>query len=158
LQILEQSALPGTPSGKTATVNEWLQMGLISADEGKELLNMPDIKSELSMSLATKDSVLSAVECIIDDGDWYPPHPFLDLNLAMRLAVASYTRAEREGVPELNLEMLARYISELQQLQALAAPPPAPMAPPGAGGAPMGGPGLPDVSGQMQGVPAMPGQ
>lgn len=153
MQILEQSALPGTPSGKTATVNEWLQMGLITPDEGKELLNMPDIQSELNLSLATKDSVLSAVECIVDDGEWYAPHPFLDLALAARLAVASWTRAEREGVPEDRLELLARYIDELEQLTALAQGP-APAAPPA--GPPMGGPALPDVAGQMGGVPALP--
>lgn len=156
LQVLEQSALPGTPAGKTATVNEWLQMGLITSDEGKELLNMPDLKAELSLSLATKDSVLSAIECIADDGEWYAPHAMMDLALATRLALASYTRLEWEGLPEERLEMLARYIEELRALTELAAPP-APAAPMGAPPLPGAAPGLPAVPGVMPGVPAMPG-
>lgn len=155
LQVLEQSALPGTPAGKTATVNEWLQMGLITPDEGKELLNMPDLKAELSLALSTKDSVLSAIECIADDGDWYAPHAMMDLQMATRLALASYTRLEWEGLPEDRLEMLARYIEELRSLIELSAPP-APSAPMGAA-MPGAAPGLPAVPGGMGGVPQLPG-
>jgi hypothetical protein len=149
MQLLEQSALPGTPSGKTATVQEWLQMGLISIDEGKELLNMPDVKAELSLSLSTKNSVLSAIESMADEGEYPEPHAFMDLALAARLAMASYTRMEQEGLPDDRLELLAIYISDLQALTEAAAPP---MAAPA--GMPMAGsPGLPDVAGQLAGTP-----
>lgn len=155
LQVLEQSSLPGTPSGKTATVSEWIQIGLVDRDEGKELLNMPDVKAELSMSLATKDSVLSAIECIADEGEWYAPHSMMDLALAARLAMASYTRLEWEGLPEDRLEMLAKYIEELRNLTALATPPAQTMVPGGV--MPGSAPGLPAVPGGMAGVPVMPG-
>jgi hypothetical protein len=126
MSLLEQSALPGTPAGRTATVGEWLQLGLVTTDQGKALLDMPDIKANLSLTLSTQDSVLSAIECIAEDGEWYAPHPMLDLQLALQLAVASFTVLEREGLPEARLETVARYIEDLRAMQEAAQPPPAP--------------------------------
>lgn len=135
LENLPQSALPGTPSGKLATINEWLQMGLLSGDEAKQLLDFPDLKGDLGYALSTHDSVLSAIEAMADDGEWFPPHAMLDLQKAVPLALAAYTRLEWEGLPENRLELIARYVDALRELTQLAAPPANTNAAPGAGGA-----------------------
>lgn len=123
LETLPQSALPGTPSGKLATVNEWLQMGLLSQDEAKALLDFPDLKADLGLVMSTQDSVLSAIEAMADDGEWFAPHTMLDVAKAVPLAMAAYTRLEWEGLPEPRLELIARYVDALKEIATMAQPP-----------------------------------
>jgi hypothetical protein len=124
LEVAPQSGLPGTPSGRKAAVSEWIQIGLCSPDEGRELLGMPDLKSADDEKFATRDSVLSAVEQMADDGIYTPPHPLLDIQQAKKLIASAFSRLEWEGCPETNLELIARYASQLLALEAATMPPP----------------------------------
>jgi hypothetical protein len=117
MQMAPQSALPGTPSGRRATIAEWIQQGLVTADEGRELSGIPDIKSNYDERFATRDSVLSAIELMADDGKFVMPHPLLNLGEAKKLVASAYTRLEWEGCPEDNLELVARYASALLMLE-----------------------------------------
>lgn len=116
LKIMPQSALPGTPAGRIATVESWLAVGLITPEEGKELLDFPDVKNFQSDQQAIRDCILSAIESIIEDGEYVPPEPIMDLGLAMRLCQVAYNRHRWEGAPESHLEMLAEYIDAVEYM------------------------------------------
>lgn len=126
MQILPQSALPGTPVGRIATVESWLKAGLVTPEEGKELLDFPDIQEHQSLAHATRDAILYAVETMIeaDEGDadayadaYVPPDPLIDLDLAEQLVTASYHRFTWEGAPEANLEHLTRYLADIDHMR-----------------------------------------
>jgi hypothetical protein len=128
LENLPQSALPGTPSGKLATVSEWLQMGLLTPEEAKGLLDFPDLKANLGLMMSTQDSVLSAIESMADEGEYWAPHPMLDIGKATALAMAAYTRLEWEGCADDRLELISRYVDALKELSSQAQPPAMPQA------------------------------
>lgn len=122
-KTLPESALPGTPSGRAATASEWLQMGAISPDQWRDLMQMPDLASYDSPEASTRDNVLSAIEAIADDGEYVPPHSMLDIQLAKVLVAAAFNRLQWEGLPEDRLELIARYASELVDIEQAALEP-----------------------------------
>ncbi len=119
-ELLPQGALPGTPSGRVATLSEWLQVGAITVEEWRQLSEMPDLKSHETPASTTRDNVLSAIESISDDGVYAAPHGLLDLRLARMLISSAFNRLQWEGLPEGRLEMIARYASDVDDLEQIA--------------------------------------
>ncbi|MEE8346401.1 MAG: hypothetical protein V3S20_03535, partial [Dehalococcoidia bacterium] len=113
MKVLPQSALPGTPTGRVATVEGWIAAGLITPEEGKGLLDFPDLKEHESLEQATKDAILSAIQVMIDEGEYVTPEPMMDLQMAMPLVSSAYNRFRWEGAPEENLELLTRFNDDI---------------------------------------------
>lgn len=123
LKVLPQSALPGTPTGRIATVEGWIASGLISPEDGRELLDFPDLATSTSLSQAARDAILSAIHVMIEDGEYVTPGPMMDLEMAMPLVAAAYNRHQWEGAPEAHLELLTRFNDDAERMLADAAQP-----------------------------------
>ena len=67
------------------------------------------------------------------------PHPFLALDMALRIGIDRLNRLEADGMPDEQLDLLRQWVEDVQKLLKLAQPPPQPPAPPmpGPGGPPM---------------------
>ena len=117
MKVLPQSGLPGTPSGRIATVEGWLNAGLIAPDEARRMLDFPDLEAEMTMAQATRDNILSAIEVMVDEGEYVTPEPMNDLNLGLRLVAVAYNRFRWEGAPEAHLELLTRYNDDIIAMQ-----------------------------------------
>lgn len=113
-----------------------------------ELLDFPDTKSVVSLKVAQRRDLKRMIEQIIDDGEYQPPEPFINLEMAKPLAQSYYLMSRSEGMPEARLELLRRFMDDVQAMIDAAMPPPAP---------PMAAPGLtsPDPMAAL-GVPAQP--
>lgn len=140
--------LPSTPAGKLQKVQEMLQAGFWDREEAMELLDFPDTKSVVSLKVAQRRDLKRMIEQIIDDGEYQPPEPFINLEMAKPLAQSYYLMSRSEGMPEARLELLRRFMDDVQAMIDAAMPPPAP---------PMAAPGLtsPDPMAAL-GVPAQP--
>lgn len=149
------SALPSEPSGRLATVEQWIASGFIGREQGMALLDFPDIDAAAGLETAPYDVILEAAELMIEDGKYMPPEPYQNLELTMKLMQGAYLRAKLDGVPEERLELMREYLATaLELLQQQSAPPdamgaPGPMPPEGM---PMG-PEMPQL-----GPPQMPMQ
>ena len=143
MKVLPQSALPGSPTGRVATVEGWIAAGLISPDEGKSLLDFPDLEEHESLAQAARDSILSAIQAMIDDGEYVPPEPMMDLEMAIPLVSSAYNRLRWEGAPEERLELLTRFNDDVIAMQQQATAPAAPAMPAQAAPAPELGAALP---------------
>lgn len=117
------SALPTTPSGKMATVVEWIDRGFVSRPFGISLLDFPDIDAAARLELADLDVVMADVERMLD-GEAAYPEPFQDLEMAADVARRSYLAAKVNGAPDDVLELFRDYIEDCRQLVMQAAPPP----------------------------------
>ena len=140
LQIFPASALPTTPSGRLAMVQDLLASGLLDPETGKGLLNFPDLEENLALDRAVSDNIDRIIELMLDDGQYEAPEPFQDHQLALKKVQAAYNRAVIDGVPEANLMLLREYMLATHGLMKLAvleaqntAPQPLPGAPPAAG-------------------------
>lgn len=142
LQVFSQSALPSTPAGRLAYVQEMLDAGLITPEDGAELLDYPDLDRKNSLARAIPDNIDRILERMLDEEDYFEaPEPYIDLELALRKAQTLYNQAqEYDDIPDERLEKLRRWMRLTHRLlkaatveQQTPMTPPAPGAPPGPG-------------------------
>jgi hypothetical protein len=166
LRVNPSSALPSTPAGKTATIEQWIGLGWLSPAEGKQLIQFPDLESFMRADTANREFVEGEIDSILDRGKIRTmPEPFDDLNsnkLAMTLA---YIEAKSNRVEEEKLDLFRQYI---KAIVAMLQPPPPPPSPAGPGGpaplpgqpppgGPPGPPGPPPPGAPPPGPPPPPG-
>ena len=130
LQAYPVSSLPQTPAGRLAAVDDMLNSGMIDAPTAKRLAQMPDLEAEMSLEDAPRDLLEQAFERMLTDGEYSPPEPFYDLQLALRVGSLHYQRARLAGVPDERLDLVRRFLVTAQQMLT----PPAPPAPPAPAG------------------------
>lgn len=120
LQCFPTNFLPSTPAGRLQSVQELLASGLISQEGGLSLLDFPDLESEMSLVNSPRDSIMLHLDKILMDGQYMPPEPYLNLPMAQKLTHLVYLKSKVDGVPEEKLELLRRFMNEVQLLMGLA--------------------------------------
>lgn len=118
------SSLPSTPAGRFATIQDWMRAGLIDADLGRKLLNVPDLMQAQSMLGAAEDWIMSCLDDIIENGDKRrrdsKPDPFMNLAMAEKLGIQEYALGAANRMEEDKLELLRNWIGEVQRLKTAA--------------------------------------
>lgn len=136
------SQLPRELAGRISTVGELYQAGLIPAETYSRLLDMPDLQAEADRANAEYEYLETVIERFLDadledvePGDVYvAPDGYYSAPDARIVQLGqAYFGALRDGAPEANLDLLRRYLTDLQEssarlaaAQAAAAAPPAP--------------------------------
>lgn len=159
LQIYPTSKLPNDPEGRLATVQEMMQSGLVAPDVGRRLLDFPDLEAEESLANASLDYLNKILDKMTEEGEFTAPEPFDDLNQAKKLALEYYARGKFTGLAEDRLELLRKF---MKQIDMLTTPPPSAPTPPPPGGppgmpAPQGVPEAPPTSNLIANVPGIAG-
>lgn len=140
LKVFPSSALPTTPAGRLAMVEQLMAAGLLGPEEAKRLLDFPDLDRELALDRAASDNIDRIIERMVDDGVYEAPEPFMDLILALKKTQAAYNKAVNDSVPEDRLSLMRQFMASIHEMMkraqeearnATAAP--APGAPPAPG-------------------------
>lgn len=128
------NALPNNPAEKLATVQEWVNIGWVTKDEGMMLAEFPDTKefADMNPHIASKKSIMHKLTDIVKRGIPWVPDPYVDQATVKPLAVALLLNAERQNCPEERLNMLRELIEGVVAEEVAAQQPP-PGAPPPAG-------------------------
>jgi hypothetical protein len=150
LKAYPVSSLPNDPSGRLQTVQEYVQAGFYTQRTAKRLLDFPDLEATDDLQTAEEDYLHKILEAMVEDGEYTPPDPYDNLELAQELSLEYIAQGKRDVVPEDKMEMLRLFNSQVQELKAKAeqATAPAPMAG-GAQAAPM----APPVSDMLPNLP-----
>lgn len=133
MRCFPSSILPTTPAGRLQVVQELIQGGFLSKEEGLALLDFPDLERQLNLSNAAIDDVMEQLEKIVEEKKYDTPEMYQNLQLAVKLGQSAYLKARADNQPQDVLELLRRYIDDAQAMindQAAEQAPPA--APPGA--------------------------
>lgn len=117
LQMFPTSALPTTPEGKWATVQQWIAAGFVTPPFAQQLLDFPDLDTATRIQIADLDYAMWQVEEILD-GYEVSPIPYQDLQLAADIARKSALQAEISGAPEDVLEALRKHTDNCLDLDA----------------------------------------
>lgn len=126
IQCFDESSLPRDPAGRTSTVIEWVQSGMITLKEGRRLMRAPmDLEQNEKLSNASEERIFKYLDEIVEDGKWNPPDSFLDLQLAEELCVQYYNLYVAAKLEEKRAQMLRDFFVQVQALQQAATPPPA---------------------------------
>lgn len=134
MQCFPVSALPDEPAERFQTVQEWVQAGWYSPDQGKRLMDFPDLEQLNGLENAMEDRLQEVLDAIADDGDFAPPEPYWNLNRAGEMVLQYIVLGESQDLEPERLELLRRFRDQVLMLQAAAMPPPM-MGAPGAPGA-----------------------
>lgn len=153
VQCFTQSSLPKDPAGRLAKVTEMMQAGMITMQEGRRLLDYPDLEQVEKLANAPEERILQILDDIIEAGKYVPPDAFMDLNLATTLTTQYINMYSSAKLEEAKLQQLRDFFEQVQTLQSAAMPPPmpGPAGPPAA--APQAVPAAPPVSPLLPNAP-----
>ncbi len=141
IQVYPASLLPTTPAGRLETVTQMVQQGLWTSEDAKKALNDLDVDSMVSFEDAAELNLTRVLDDIIYDGDYHSPEEYWNLDLATIMTAQYLNAAEYEKIDKDNINLLHKFMDEIQALQTRMknkANPPAPTTPlPGVAGAPI---------------------
>lgn len=123
MQVYPISSLPQDPQGRLQTVQEYIQAGFLDPLQGRRLLDFPDLDAVDDMANAALDWIYEVLEKIVEDGDFTPPDPFMDLKTARTIAQQFYAWGQQQKLPEDRLELLRTFMTQIDALAASAMPP-----------------------------------
>lgn len=131
MKVFPVSSLPSDPAGRFQQIQEYIQAGMYTVREGKRLLDFPDTENVDKLQDAQEDYLHMIFEKIVDEGIFTAPDEFDDLPFARQLALEYMAEGKSNGLEEDRLELLRRFISQIDLIVAKAQPPAPPI---GAGG------------------------
>jgi hypothetical protein len=141
MQCYPVSSLPSDPAGRLATIQEYAQAGFLSPRQARRLLDFPDLDQVESLANAEEDYLTMVFDKIVDDGDYTSPDPLDDLAMSKQLCLEYYAKGKANNLREDRLELLRRYLEQINEIEQAMMPPPVPQMPmPGATGAPLAPP------------------
>lgn len=127
VQCFTQSSLPKDPAGRLAKVTEMVQSGMITLQEGRRLLDYPDLEQVEKLANAAEERILQQLDDIIEHGKYVGPDPFTDLQLATQLSTQYINLYASAKLEEHKMDMLRQYFTQTQAIKQAAMPPPMPM-------------------------------
>lgn len=140
-QVFPTSLLPATPAGKLQTMKE---LGEVSQEIQQTMLtqlDIPDLDAAVSLINAPLEVIDLLIERMLEHGEYRPPEPYYDLNLALRRCQLAAIRAEIDGADEENVQLVRNFMQQCEQML----PPPAPPEPPPEMAGPPPGPPPPEM-------------
>lgn len=123
IQCFDASALPRDPAGRLQKITEMIQSGMITLQEGRRLLDYPDLEQEEKLANAGEERILQILDKIVDEGKYTPPDPYMDPQLALQLSNRYYNLYMASKLDEERAEMLRTFNSQVQALIQAAMPP-----------------------------------
>lgn len=126
MQIFPTSALSSTPSARLAEVQELMQAGLVSKEDGMKLLDFPDLKSYYNMTNSGVEDIERQIELMVDKMEYQAPEPFQNLQYGIKKMQQAYLMYKSQNAPEELLEMFRQWMSDANELLVIASQPPAP--------------------------------
>lgn len=117
IQCFSQSSLPKDPAGRLQKVTEMVQSGMITLQEGRRLLDYPDLEQVEKLANAAEERILQILDDIIEHGKYSPPDPFTDLQLATTLTTQYINLYAGAKLEETKMDLLRQYFQQIQDIQ-----------------------------------------
>lgn len=123
IQCFTESSLPRTPAGRIQAVTDQVQAGMLTLKEGRRLMRNPqDLEQNEKLDNASEERIFKILDAIVEDGDYTPPDPFMDLLLADELTVKYYNLYMAANLDEKKAELLRKFFAQVQALKMAAQP------------------------------------
>lgn len=153
IQCFDASSLPRDPAGRLQKITEMMQSGIIDLQEGRRLLDYPDLEQVEKLANAGEERILQILDAIVDKGQsgYEPPDPFMNIQLAEKLVTQYVNLYGAAKLEESKMQLLRNFFTQLQALKQAAMPPPMPQE----GGAPLATPEAPPVSQMLPNAPTV---
>lgn len=118
IQIYDSSSLPKDPAGRLQKIIEMMQAGIVDPQEGRRLLNFPDIEQVDQLAISMEERIYMILDNIVESGKYESPDPFMDPMKARQYATQYYNLYYGNGLSEDRAEMLRTWITQIDEVQA----------------------------------------
>lgn len=149
IQCADASMLPRDPAGRKQEITEMMQSGMITMQEGRRLLNFPDLEQDNKLAIAGEERILKYLDDIVESGTYNPPDPMMDPAMAVEKATQYYNYYTARALEESKAQKLRDFRQQALDLIQAAQPPQPPAVP----GAPQAVPQQPPVSDMLPNTP-----
>lgn len=126
IQCYTESSLPKDPAGRLQKVTEMIQSGMIDIQEGRRLLDFPDLGQMETLANAAEERVYMYLDDIVESSKYEPPDEFLFLPKAEQIVVQYINLYATCKLEEHKMDLLRQWFTQIQVLKAKMAPPPLP--------------------------------
>lgn len=116
MQIFTGSQLPKDPAGRLQAIQEYLQSGILSANDALELLELPDLDAKIELQLAPYRNIQKNLDAILEGKEGSLPEVTDPLDFALKEAMQSYAYARERGFSDEVQEQLRIYIEDVEGL------------------------------------------
>lgn len=121
IQPFPVSALPSTPTGRLAAAADLLQMGAITRDQFMEMVQIPDLKAKLNVTLESRRAVEKIIAKMMSEERYIAPSDRFDLDYALEYATAQWLKGLADDMPDQQLGRLDDWINNVVALKRKAA-------------------------------------
>lgn len=137
IQRFPIGALPTSPTGKLAAAGDLLQMGALDKDQFQQIVQLPDLKGQLNMNLASQNATEAIIAEMLKSGEYIAPPDCLEPKYALKYATYKWLTgiASKPKMDQHRLDLLQNWMDNLTAKAKASDASAAPTAgPPGAGG------------------------
>lgn len=116
MDVFPTSSLSRNPAGRLQDIQELMEAGFLDKQYALKLLDFPDLKSEMNMMNSDAQNLDKIIERMVDEGVYFPPEPYQNLENAVRKVQQAYLMYRMRGLDEDKLDLLRRYMEDSQSL------------------------------------------
>lgn len=116
IQVFPASMLSQTPAGRKSDVLDYFNAGWLDVGEAMSLLDFPDMDQFRNLKDAARQNIERILEEMLDENEYTPPEPTLDLRLAMKMTQMYINRAQAMSVPEERVSNLRQFMRQVHTL------------------------------------------
>lgn len=118
IQCYPISGYSTNPAFRKQEIIDDMQAGLISSDEGRRLLDFPDLQQEEDLLNAPKERILKVLDDIVEKGkdSYQPPDSFMDLQKAKTTVLQYYNKYMTENLEEDKAQLLRDFSQQIDLL------------------------------------------
>lgn len=126
IEAFVQSSLPKEPAGRLQKVTEMIQSNMITIQEGRRLLDFPDLGQIETLANASEERIFAYLDNIIDEGVYEGPDQWMNLEKATEIVTQYINLYSTCKLEEEKMQMLRDFFAEIQDLKMAMMPPPMP--------------------------------
>lgn len=126
IQAYTESSLPKDPAGRLQKVTEMIQSGMIDIQEGRRLLDFPDLGQMETLANAAEERIYMMLDNIMEHGDYEPPDQFLPIPKASQIVVQYINLYATCKLEEKKMQMFRDWFAALSTIQGQMTPPQSP--------------------------------
>lgn len=127
IQCYTESSLPKDPAGRLQKVTEMIQSGMIDIQEGRRLLDFPDLGQMETLANAAEERIFQQLDEVVEHGRLEMPDEFMPLPKAEQIVVQYINLYATCKLEEHKMDQLRDWFQAVQVIKAKMMPPPMPV-------------------------------
>ncbi len=115
MQMFPTAALPHTPAGQLAAVQDLIEGGILPQEYALDMLGWPDLKSYADYATSPIENIKKTIEKMLD-GKYAAPEPFQDLNMGLKMVQMAYLYHKDEDVSPNILDLFVEWMRNAENM------------------------------------------